>query len=189
MNRLAKWFYLMWSLEGICYIPSADFIISEMAKRCITRGTASFNAAISEEVVNFPSLTLSDKGLASSKERLPLYLLDQLLGCNGPSSPDRLKSYLAKLEIDTTVVAHGLIDFEPVLIIGAKNSDEGTPKIFVSKDFVPLGEVRDNLIINYEKWTSVDALDNQLFPRIITIKSPGVFKTIALSEKLPNEER
>ena len=186
MNRLAKWFYLLWSLEGICYIPSGDFIISEMAKRCITKGTASFNATIKDAGVEFPSLVLSDKGLFLSKERLSLYLLDQLLGCN---DPHRLKSYLAKFEIDTTVVAHGLIDFEPAFIIGAKKIDDKASKILVSKNFVPLGEARDDVIISYQKWTSVDALDNKLFPRIITIKSPGGFKTIALSEKLPNEER
>ncbi len=157
----------------MAYIPTADFILAEMAKRCISAQT-EFNGVLKQaNEISLASLALTAGGLIiksktsatdsdaqpkESGERVNLYVVQNLVGCHHDQAK-RIKDYLTALNVDLSKINHGLANFEPAFIIGADPTDSKAPQIWIDKqNFLPVKEIAAQYETVFEHWAPVTGL-------------------------------
>jgi hypothetical protein len=205
MNIIAFGLILWCAQSALSHIPSVDFIIGEMAKRCGPAPSRDvlLNSVItkkngSKEQRSFVPLMLKHDGLhvLASKSlgalvknaRIDLFVLSKLFNCPQGKSAMCLKAYLIKAAVNTEVISLGFFDYEPVYIIGAIPTDLSSPQLWVEMaSFLPVKEIEKSRVTTFEKWRSVNSLSSKKFPHIITTSVRDSSERIAISENMmPN---
>lgn len=163
MNIKPFWFFLLFAECALSYVPTADFIIDEMAKRCVVVSPAEvkLQGVITKKDVgpvdkSSADLVLKQDGLfvikrsqvnsqkgaptgnnavLGAKESVALQILSELIECQSKTgaSIEKLKAYLNKAHIDLKTVSLGFFAYEPVFIIGARPNDAKSPQLWIEK--------------------------------------------------------
>jgi hypothetical protein len=96
--------------------------------------------------------------------------LAKLLKCQGLA----IKNYLLEKKVDINKVTFGLLDYEPVFIIGADPTDLKSPQLWVQKSsFLPVKEIINGQTTIF-KWTDKN------FPSEIETEKDGVKLSLSL---------
>lgn len=184
------------------FTPSADFILGEMAKRCVD-DQQEFVGMLSESDVAFSvsaklaqSSLIVDKAAsllqgqpdkaATDRSHVSLFIVEKIIDCSRLDRLAQIKSYFSTIGVDTKLVSHALFKDEPIYIIGTDKPDEKRAQVWIDKrNFMPVKEIAAQHVVIFDKWSRINDNNAAIFPLIIqtTINSRNTGISLAPIER------